>query len=45
MSVHFLRKRNSSILYGIGEDAAVVAARVARGMREGLPASYPDRNR
>jgi putative flavoprotein involved in K+ transport len=30
IGVHFLRKRKSSILYGIGEDAAVVAGRVAQ---------------
>jgi putative flavoprotein involved in K+ transport len=28
-SVHFLRKRKSSILLGVGEDAAVVAGRIA----------------
>lgn len=27
--VHFMRKRKSSILWGIGEDAAIVAARIA----------------
>jgi putative flavoprotein involved in K+ transport len=31
IGVHFLRKRKSSIFLGIGEDAAVVARRVARG--------------
>jgi putative flavoprotein involved in K+ transport len=31
IGVHFLRKRKSSILYGIGEDAAVVADRIAAG--------------
>ena len=29
VGVHFLRKRKSSTLFGIGEDAAVVAARIA----------------
>jgi putative flavoprotein involved in K+ transport len=29
VGVHFLRKRKSSILYGVGEDAAVVAGGVA----------------
>jgi putative flavoprotein involved in K+ transport len=28
--VHFLRKRKSSLLVGVGEDAAIVAAQVAR---------------
>ncbi|HYM95707.1 MAG TPA: NAD(P)-binding domain-containing protein [Candidatus Sulfotelmatobacter sp.] len=28
--VHFLRKRQSSLLYGVGEDAAIVAESVAR---------------
>jgi putative flavoprotein involved in K+ transport len=28
--VHFLRKRRSSLLCGVGEDAAIVAATVAR---------------
>ena len=28
--VHFLRKRKSSVLFGVGEDAAVVARSVAR---------------
>lgn len=28
--VHFLRKRRSSLLFGVGEDAAIVAATVAR---------------
>ena len=32
VGVHFLRKRKSSILYGIGEDATVVAERIARRM-------------
>jgi putative flavoprotein involved in K+ transport len=29
LGVHFLRKRKSSLLYGVGEDATLVAARVA----------------
>jgi putative flavoprotein involved in K+ transport len=28
--VHFLRKRKSSVLFGVGEDAAIVAQSVAR---------------
>jgi putative flavoprotein involved in K+ transport len=30
VGVHFLRKRKSSIFYGVGEDAALVASRIAR---------------
>jgi glycine/D-amino acid oxidase-like deaminating enzyme len=29
VGVHFLRKRKSSLLYGVGEDAALVAGRIA----------------
>jgi putative flavoprotein involved in K+ transport len=29
VGVHFLRKRKSSLLLGIGEDAAIVARRIA----------------
>jgi putative flavoprotein involved in K+ transport len=29
VGVHFLRKRKSSLLYGVGEDAALVAERIA----------------
>jgi Pyridine nucleotide-disulphide oxidoreductase len=29
VGVHFLRKRKSSLLYGVGEDAALVAAQIA----------------
>lgn len=29
--VHFLRKRKSSLLVGVGEDAAIVARRIATG--------------
>ena len=39
MGVHFLRKRKSSTLWGAGEDANVVAGRVAE--RLGAPASSP----
>ena len=31
--VHFLRKRKSSLLIGVGEDAALVAAKIARTVR------------
>ena len=30
VGVHFLRKRSSSLLYGVGEDAAIVASAIAR---------------
>ncbi|HEY2958636.1 MAG TPA: hypothetical protein VGM21_10590 [Actinomycetota bacterium] len=30
VGVHFLRKRKSSLLIGVGEDAALVAAAIAR---------------
>jgi putative flavoprotein involved in K+ transport len=30
VGVHFLRKRKSSLLIGVGEDAAVVAGGIAR---------------
>jgi putative flavoprotein involved in K+ transport len=33
VGVHFLRTRKSSLLYGVGEDAAIVAARIASGRR------------
>jgi putative flavoprotein involved in K+ transport len=42
IGVHFLRKRKSSIFLGIGEDAAVVAGRVAGGAVGG-PATAPVR--
>ena len=29
VGVHFLRKRKSSLLIGVGEDAAIVASRIA----------------
>ena len=34
--VHFLRKRKSSVLFGVGEDAAIVAQSVARHHRRAL---------
>jgi thioredoxin reductase len=33
VGVHFLRKRKSSILYGVAEDAAIVARQVAARAR------------
>ena len=32
--VHFLRKRKSSTLFGVGEDAAIVAQSIARNRSE-----------
>jgi len=32
VGVHFLRKRKSSLLFGVGEDAALVAAGIAEGL-------------
>jgi len=32
VGVHFLRKRKSSLLIGVGEDATIVAGRIARGL-------------
>jgi putative flavoprotein involved in K+ transport len=29
VGVHFLRKRKSSLFYGVGEDAAIVAVSIA----------------
>jgi putative flavoprotein involved in K+ transport len=40
IGVHFLRKRKSSTFLGIGEDAAIVSGRVARGAVGG-PATAP----
>jgi putative flavoprotein involved in K+ transport len=37
VGVHFLRKRKSSVLFGVGEDAAIVAQSVARGRPARLP--------
>ena len=31
LGTHFLRKRKSSLLIGVGEDAAIVARRIAAG--------------
>ena len=31
VGVHFLRKRKSSLLFGVGEDAAIVAHQIAAG--------------
>ena len=46
--VHFLRKRKSSVLFGVGEDAAIVARSVAhaRSRHRAAPSSaarYPAR--
>ena len=41
VGVHFLRKRKSSLLFGVGEDAALVAAAVARLRR--APRARPGR--
>ena len=30
VGVHFLRKRKSSVLYGMGEDATIVARQIAK---------------
>ena len=35
MGVHFLRKRKSSLLVGVGEDAAIVAEHVAESLERG----------
>jgi putative flavoprotein involved in K+ transport len=37
IGVHFLRKRKSSLLYGIGEDAGIVAAAIDDRFRAGAP--------
>jgi putative flavoprotein involved in K+ transport len=37
--VHFLRKRKSSLLIGVGEDAAIVARRIAAGSLTSSPRS------
>jgi putative flavoprotein involved in K+ transport len=37
--VHFLRKRKSSVLFGVGEDAAIVAQSVARHHRTAPPSA------
>jgi putative flavoprotein involved in K+ transport len=33
VGVHFLRTRKSSLLYGVGEDASIVAGRIAASRR------------
>ena len=33
VGVHYLRKRKSSLLLGVGEDAAIVAARIGERVR------------
>jgi hypothetical protein len=33
VGVHFLRKRKSSLLIGVGEDAGIVAAQIAERQR------------
>jgi putative flavoprotein involved in K+ transport len=38
VGVHFLRKRKSSLLIGVGEDAAIVARQIAAGASP--PAAY-----
>jgi putative flavoprotein involved in K+ transport len=35
VGVHFLRKRKSALLIGVGEDAALVARGIAAGHRRG----------
>jgi putative flavoprotein involved in K+ transport len=37
VGVHFLRKRKSSLLIGVGEDAAIVARQIAAAQRCGAP--------
>lgn len=37
VGVHYLRKRKSSLLYGVGEDAAIVAGSIARDLAAGAP--------
>jgi putative flavoprotein involved in K+ transport len=39
--VHYLRKRKSSLLTGVGEDASLVAENVARAVRPRVTASAP----
>ena len=33
VGVHFLRKRKSSLLFGVGEDAAIVAATIVQRLK------------
>jgi putative flavoprotein involved in K+ transport len=35
VGVHYLRKRKSSLLYGVGEDALIVAQAIAHDVRAG----------
>jgi putative flavoprotein involved in K+ transport len=35
VGVHFLRRRRSSLLFGVGDDATATATRIASGL--GLP--------
>jgi putative flavoprotein involved in K+ transport len=37
--VHFLRKRKSSVLFGVGEDAAIVAQSIAHHHRTAPPSA------
>jgi putative flavoprotein involved in K+ transport len=39
VGVHFLRKRKSSLLIGVGDDAAIVARRIAAAQRAAAPLS------
>jgi putative flavoprotein involved in K+ transport len=42
VGVHFLRKRKSSLLVGVGEDAAIVAAAIKKGQtRRSDPSLLP----
>jgi putative flavoprotein involved in K+ transport len=41
VGVHFLRKRKSSLLYGVGEDAAIVAGRIRAAATATTRASQP----
>ncbi len=38
--VHFLRKRKSAVLYGVGEDAAIVAHTIAHNQSQHATANY-----
>ena len=43
--VHFLRKRKSSTLFGVGEDAAIVARSIARNRSEPAAADFTSASR
>ncbi|MGH3984192.1 MAG: NAD(P)-binding domain-containing protein [Pseudonocardiaceae bacterium] len=43
--VHFLRKRKSSLLFGVGEDAAIVAQSMAQGVHSVRPRQMPSPTR